>query len=196
MARLEIDPTFTKITAGPIVTDGGSSWGVSWGDYDNDGLLDIVFGNEGPNFLYRNAGNGTFIRITSGPTASSGGAGQAWGDYDNDGDLDLFAVGWAGIQHRLYRKNGDGSFTNLTSQAAGSLVNSGGYASAVSLGDFDNDGYLDVFIANTAVTNELYHGSFSAFLPLLLPVRFHATGESHKKAPGPTMTTMAICTCS
>ena len=144
------------------MTDGGSSWGVSWGDYDNEGLLDLVFGNEGPNFLYRNAGNGTFIRITSGPTASSGGAGQAWGDYDNDGDLDLFAVGWAGIQHRLYRNNGDGSFANLTSQAAGSLVNSGGYASAVSLGDFDNDGYLDVFIANTAVTNELYHGSFSA----------------------------------
>src|SRR5262249_5375753 len=46
LARLEIDPTFTKITTSRVVTDGGSSWGVSWGDYDNDGLLDLVISND------------------------------------------------------------------------------------------------------------------------------------------------------
>ena len=70
VARLEVDPTFTMITAGPVVTDTGTSVNAAWGDYDNDGFVDMMVANgEGvasfKNFLFHNQGNGTFSKVTA-----------------------------------------------------------------------------------------------------------------------------------
>lgn len=67
--------TFTKITTGDIVTDGGTSQAVAWGDYDNDGDQDLFVTNHNNehNFLYRNNGDGTFTKVTTGAIVSDGG---------------------------------------------------------------------------------------------------------------------------
>ena len=92
------DGTFTQITDGTIVNDGGDSSISNWIDTDNDGYLDLYVTNRRSqkNFLYRNNGNGTFTKITSGPLANHNIAidlGSSWADYDNDGDPDLFDIG-------------------------------------------------------------------------------------------------------
>ena len=74
---------------------GGNLFGGNWGDFDNDGALDLFIANFGANnSLYRNDGSGNFVRITSGPVVNDGGfsLGSSWGDFDNDGDLDLFVT--------------------------------------------------------------------------------------------------------
>jgi hypothetical protein len=93
--RRTIDPnTFEKITSGAVVNDGGKSFRCSFGDYDNDGYMDLFVGNWDyqNNFLYHNNGDGTFTKITSGSVVTDGGKtlGGSWGDYDDDEDLDLF----------------------------------------------------------------------------------------------------------
>ena len=92
VATVTLDSTFTKITTGSIVNDCGQSWGCGWGDYDNDGFIDVVVGTTGHSFLYRNNGDGSFTKISNSPivTAQSNGSEPIWGDYDNDGFLDLF----------------------------------------------------------------------------------------------------------
>jgi len=142
------DGTFSKITAGKIVKDGGNSRGSNWGDYDNDGDLDLFVTNQSgqSNFLYRNNGNGTFTRITDGQIVNDGGdsIGSSWGDYDNDGDLDLFVTNRNGENNFLYRNNGNSTFSKITD---GVIVNDGGHSLGSGWADFDNDGNLDLFIA-------------------------------------------------
>ena len=84
---------FTQITTGPL-GDRGNSTGVAWGDYDNDGDLDLYVANYGqPSALLRNDGASVFTAITSGALGDDGnGTGVAWADYDGDGDLDLYVV--------------------------------------------------------------------------------------------------------
>src|SRR3954464_6015157 len=88
------DP-FTKVTTGPIVSSGGST-SLAWGDFNNDGFIDLYVNVLTPatSLLYSNNGNGTFTRILTGSVATQVGRcfGAAWGDYDNDGLLDLFAA--------------------------------------------------------------------------------------------------------
>jgi hypothetical protein len=126
---------FTAITNGPVVTDRGDSTGSAWGDYDNDGFLDLFVSNFGTpfNYLYRNNGNGSFTRVTTGEIATddTNSEGAAWADYDNDGDLDLFVAVGLGGNDLLYRNNGDGSFTKITS---GPVVQSGGNSPRLCLG--------------------------------------------------------------
>ncbi len=162
------DGTFTKITSGAIATDKASSMASTWGDYDNDGDLDLYVANNigYPNFLYRNEGNGSFTRIYNDPAVSDLGYahGAAWGDYDNDGLLDLFVASFFSSRfNQLYRNNGDGTFTldanNAVCKEAASSV--GGFWA-----DYDNDGWLDLFVANNnGENNSLYHndgnGSFT-----------------------------------
>jgi len=150
------DGTFTKITDGPVVTDQAGSWGCAWGDYDNDGYLDLFVASlQGCN-LYRNNGDGTFTRTTG---ASLVGVAQgygtcAWGDYDNDGFLDLFVAGWGNATNLLYHNNGDGTFTKI---ASGSIISDGGNAWGCSWADYDKDGDLDLFVANSfGKNNNLY----------------------------------------
>jgi len=149
------DGTFTKITTGSIVTSGGVSYGGSWGDYDNDGDLDVFVPNlaNQNNFLYQNNGNGTFTSITSGPVVNDGGNSDcsSWADYDNDGDLDLFVGNESAGNNFLYSNNGNSTFTKVTS---GSIVTDGGHSIGVSWADYDNDGDVDLFVANAEDNNE------------------------------------------
>ena len=156
------DSTFTKILSASI-SDGGNSIGSAWGDYNNDGLLDLFVGSNGNvnNLLYRNKGDGTFVKITSGSIANDrGGIGCAWGDYDNDGFQDLF-VSTGGIgpptKNFLYHNVGDGTFTKVTS---GSVVTDVGNSVVCAWGDYDNDGFLDLFVTRQlGQNNVLYHNN-------------------------------------
>ena len=152
------DGTFTKITGQSIVTEVHLTGGACWGDFDNDGDLDIYIttnedsplGTDLENYLYLNNNDGTFSKSTvAGPPVTdaeySNTAG--WGDYDNDGYLDLFVKnGWQGVkkEHSLYHSNGDGTFTSI---AAGDMTGSAGSAFIAGFAwcDYDNDGDLDVF---------------------------------------------------
>ena len=148
------DGTFLKITGGPVVSDRDRSYGGSWGDYDNDGDLDLFVTNNPRNFLYQNNGDGTFTRIFSGEIVGAFGDhhGSAWGDYNNDGFLDLFVS--ERENNLLYENNGDGTFTQIV---AGELVDDRGTSTGSSWGDFDNDGDLDLFVANSDSQNNFLY---------------------------------------
>ncbi|HWA06624.1 MAG TPA: FG-GAP-like repeat-containing protein, partial [Ignavibacteria bacterium] len=157
------DGTFTKITAGAIVNDGGHSLNCAWGDYDNDGYPDVFVANANfaageNNFLYKNNGDGTFTKITTGNIVNDGGnsTGASWGDYDNDGDLDLFVTNYFAENNFLYRNDGAGSFTKITT---GNIVNDGGASVGSSWGDYDNDGDLDLIVSNDNNENEFLYNN-------------------------------------
>ncbi|MDX2249563.1 MAG: CRTAC1 family protein [Bacteroidia bacterium] len=147
--RNEGNFSFTTITEGDIVNDGGSSVGSSWGDYDNDGDMDLYVTNinNQANFFYNNNGDGTFTRITDGAIANDRAESQGsfWGDVNNDGYLDLYLTNAEDPHRFLYLNNGDGSFSRNTTEPLITLPD-------VSLGtataDIDNDGDLDVIVAN------------------------------------------------
>ena len=153
------DGTFIKTIAGAVVTSGGSSRGCAWGDYDNDGYIDLFVSNERGqnNFLFHNNGDGTFAKVASGKIVSDGGYSTAcaWGDYDNDGYLDLFVPN-NNETNFLYHNNRDGTFTKI---ATGRVVTDGGSSFGSAWGDYDNDGYLDLFVANQNQKNFLYHNN-------------------------------------
>jgi T5SS/PEP-CTERM-associated repeat protein len=137
------DDTFTDIGAG-LPGVGWSS--VAWGDYDNDGYLDLaICGNTGTGYItriYRNNGDGTFTDIGAGLTGVYWGS-VAWGDYDNDGYIDLAICGSTGANYitKIYKNNGDDTFTDI-----GAGLTGVGYGASVAWGDYDNDGYLDLAI--------------------------------------------------
>jgi hypothetical protein len=149
------DGTFTKVAGSVVGRDEGSFAGAAWGDYDNDGYLDLFVScqDSGPNLLFHNNGDGTFTKITNGPIANGNhGRGCVWGDYDNDGWLDLFVnrgspygSGGAGETNALYQNNGDGTFTEITNSV---VVADVGQGQACAWGDYDNDGFPDLFVAN------------------------------------------------
>src|SRR5437762_12284989 len=154
------DGSFTRVTTGEIATDDTNSEGASWADFDNDGDLDLFVsvGLSGNDLLYRNNGDGSFTKITSGPIVQSGGnsRGCAWGDYDNDGYVDLFVSNERGQKNFLFHNNGDGTFTKVDS---GKIVTDSGYSTGCAWGDYDNDGYLDLFVPNNNLNNFLYHNN-------------------------------------
>lgn len=132
--------------------------GCGWIDYDQNGLLDLYLVNSAPtrlyvpktamrSALYRNNGDGTFTDVTAKAGVGAEGLfgmGVAVGDYDNDGFPDLFVLGYG--RCILYRNNGDGTFTDVTDKAG--VQNLGKWASSAAWFDYDNDGKLDLIIAN------------------------------------------------
>jgi hypothetical protein len=147
--------TFAKVTTGPVATVGGSM-GFAWGDYNNDGAVDLFFANGGTNnYLFRNDGQGGFTRVAA-PTGKEAVSLQCanWVDYDNDGWLDLFGANFAaGVTSRLYRNNGDGTFTRAS---AGALTTDVGRWFASAWADVDNNGFPDVIAAIVNSPNALY----------------------------------------
>ncbi|MFT4570411.1 MAG: hypothetical protein ACI8TX_000350 [Hyphomicrobiaceae bacterium] len=128
----------------------GPNWGVSLaaGDMDGDGWIDLHFSNRG-GFFYRNLGDGTFQKVeTETGIRLVRSRGAAWGDVDNDGDLDLYVVGGGEERHFLHLNNGSGVFVEdgvaRGVAAAGDGIRNG---QSASFADFDNDGYLDLFVA-------------------------------------------------
>lgn len=153
--------TFTKITTGDIVNDGGESTGASWGDYDNDLDLDLFVANASGelNFLYQNNGNGTFTKITNSIVSTTAGHshGSSWADFDNDGDLDLIVTNDSNSQNEFYINNGDGTFTAIDNV----ITNLFGESFGVAWADIDNDNDYDLHIANhDSDENELYINEF------------------------------------
>ncbi len=143
---------FTAVATDAVVTDGGSSIGGTWGDYDNDGYPDLFVSNRAlsngvptKNFLYRNQGDGSFARISTGAIADDSADSNisSWVDIENDGDLDLFVVNFGQINF-LYLNNGDATFTKSISE----VINQSSFSISASWGDYNNDGYTDLFIGN------------------------------------------------
>jgi hypothetical protein len=176
------DGKFTNVD--PIVNlyRAGSRGGV-WGDYDNDGYLDLyqMHGAEGDDLLFHNNWDGTFTDVTfqAGQISDKNlpSEGAAWGDYDKDGYLDLYVANYEwpvdsgnGTQDILYHNDGDGTFTNATTQAGiGPEAECG---RGVSWADYDNDGWPDIYVANYRLDpNFLWHndgnGTFTNVAPAL-----------------------------
>ena len=132
--------------------------GCGWIDYDQNGLFDLYLVNSAAtqrfkprqalrSALYRNNGDGTFTDVTEKAGVGAEGLfgmGVAVGDYDNDGYPDLFVLGYG--RCILYHNNGDGTFTDVTARAG--VANLGMWASSAAWFDYDNDGRLDLVVAN------------------------------------------------
>lgn len=157
LLRNDGDGTFTDVTryAG-LAEPAGPTQAATWGDFDNDGDLDLYVANESrlrvrglkgsyPSQLFRNNADGTFtdIATTAGVVNDRYAKGVAAGDFDNDGDLDLYVSNLG--PNRLYRNNADGTFTDVA-PAAG-VSEPAGRSFACWFFDYDNDGWLDLFAA-------------------------------------------------
>ena len=134
--------------------------GVAWGDYDQDGWIDLFLVNmPGPiglsdsarrasparSMLYHNNGDGTFTDVTAaaGIDFTGWGMAAAWGDYDNDGRPDLLITAFG--RNVLYHNDGQGHFSDRSRQAG--LTEDEGFWAGAAWGDYDRDGYLDLYVA-------------------------------------------------
>jgi len=162
------DGTFTNVTkAAGIYQPRGKNLAVGAADYDNDGWPDLFVANDGVNaYLYHNEHNGTFdeIGLQSGMALAARGNVMAamcisLGDYDNDGSLDLFITDFQNNSDHLWHNDGKSSFDEVSDRAGitgptrGVLSFGGGFF------DYDNDGWLDLFIANGHVYPEVEQAS-------------------------------------
>ena len=149
---------FQDVSAQAGINNTGNNYGVAIGDYDNDGREDVyVSRNTLPNLLYRNNGDGTFTDMAEDAGVAHRGTTicSAWGDIDNDGDLDLY-LGNRDEPNMLYLNNGDGSFTDI-SESAG--VNTLYRTRAVLFGDIDQDGFVDLYVANMTAYNYMFRNN-------------------------------------
>jgi len=142
--------SFTQITDLAIVQQNRNSMGSSWADVDNDGDFDLVVMNyEQANQLFINE-NGLFTEITGSEIAAeiTNSFGSTFGDVDNDGDLDLLVLNSYSDTHftnSLFINDGKGNFTKNTSDP---LAQYTGWTYSAAFGDYNNDGWLDVILAN------------------------------------------------
>lgn len=198
---------FTDITRAAGLTTRGWGMAIAVGDYDNDGLPDLYVTGYGHNVLYHNLGGCRFEDVTDRAGVRLGGfsTGAAWADYDRDGHIDLFvaryvhtdlnhlppldptAIGYRSVIVQvpgemdgetdvLFRNRGDGTFEDVSRKAG---VSGSGklHGMGVVWGDYDNDGWPDLFVANDGGTNYLYHN--------LANGRFEEVGVDTGTALGP-----------
>lgn len=152
------DGAFTDVSKKAGVSDpnGYYGLGVICSDFDGDGLVDIFVANDStPNFLYHNNGDGTFkeIGFTSGTAVSGSGSeqgcmGVTLGDYNHDGLLDLFVTNFDDEYNTLYHNDGRNSFTDVSYAAKVAAVSLAYVGWGTKFFDYDNDGWVDVFVAN------------------------------------------------
>jgi hypothetical protein len=175
------DGTFTDVTEKAGVAAGGFGMGVAVGDYDGDGFPDMFVTQYGHSILYHNNGNGTFTDVTekAGVEITGWASSAVWFDYDNDGRLDLFicqfvkfdkasscGIAKDGKQHYciprpfqptsswLFHNNGDGTFTDVSKKSG--IAQHLGKGWGVVATDINNDGNMDLFVANDTVSNFLF----------------------------------------
>lgn len=193
------DGSFSDVTGRAGLSghpEAGYSMGVAVGDYDGDGYRDLFVTGYQHNVLYRNQGDGTFRDATAkaGLRVPGWGASAGFFDYDNDGDLDLLVtryVEWspqsnpvcgdrvpgqraychpnhfAPSTSLLFRNNGNGAFTDVSGPAG--FARAPGKALGLAFADFDDDGWLDVFIANDSMAGQLFRNdSKGKFVELAL----------------------------
>ena len=174
------DGTFTDISQKAKVDDSNGYYGlgIMWTDLDDDGWPDIFVANDTtPNYAYRNNRDGTFTEmgLALGVALDENGKEQACmgisiGDYDRDGRLDLIVTNFADEYNTIYHKNADGTFADLT-RATKTAESSLPYIGwGVKLFDYDNDGWLDLFVANGHVYPQVegaYPGGMYRQRPLL-----------------------------
>ena len=177
---------FTDITSSSGLTTKGWGMGIAVGDFDNDGLPDLYVTGYGHNVLYHNLGNCKFEDVTKKAGLEVGGfsTGAAWADYDRDGHLDLFVsryvktdvrhlpepgktLGYKGVlvelpdgmegeNDFLFRNRGDGTFEDVSVKSG---VNDPHklHGMGIVWGDYDNDGWPDLYVTNDSGWNFLYH---------------------------------------
>ncbi|RNC84419.1 MAG: CRTAC1 family protein [Balneola sp.] len=152
------DWTFEKDDTDHLTTDVGYSYGSSWADYDNDGDMDIFIANfDKENYLYNNDGNGNFTLEEKGPISFQlGGAskGNTWGDFNNDGYLDFFIANGTyrpEMRNFLYINDQEGGYVRDTLDFS-TLVSD--TSAGVAHSDFDDDGDLDLYVANWGAGDE------------------------------------------
>jgi hypothetical protein len=177
------DGTFTDVTQEAGVPGGGYGMGVAVGDFNNDGYPDLYVTQYERCILYRNNGDGTFTDITekAGVAAPGWASSAVWFDYDNDGKLDLFVCRFGNsgklenkycedaqtgersyciptvyprVRSWLFHNNGDGSFKDVSEESG--IGKSLGKAWGVVATDINNDGWMDLFVANDTVENFLF----------------------------------------
>ena len=198
---------FTDVTERSGVPAGGYGMGVAAGDYDNDGWVDLYLTRFGRNRMLRNRGDGTFADVSAetGTDEPSWGVPAAFLDFDRDGWLDLFVGNYLNYTldthtqcynrsgppdycppevsppapSRLYRNRGDGTFADVT--AAAGLGREFGPALGAASADFDNDGWIDLFVANDQQENQLWMNQGAGRflnLALLQGVALGAAGDA------------------
>lgn len=150
------DEDFTRIQFG---VNNAYNNGLSWADFDNDGFPELFVATDDENFLFDNDGT-SLTQILTGPvaTGSAESNGGSWGDYDNDGDLDLFVANgkFTAAANFLFR-NDNGSFTQINS---GEIVTDVASSKGSAWGDYDNDGFLDLYVINASPEpNALYRNN-------------------------------------
>ncbi len=158
------DGTFTNVTrAAKVFNPGGINLAVGAADYDNDGWPDLFVANDGMKaFLYHNNRDGTFTEVgmSSGMALTSDGNAMAamcisLGDYDNDGFLDLFITDFQMVPDHLWRNDGRGYFDEVSSETGIAEPTKQVLSFGGGFFDYDNDGGLDLFIANGSVYPEI-----------------------------------------
>ena len=166
--------SFTDVTAASgLFTDDLTSYGATFGDIDNDGDLDLFISNrEGAaanrNYLYRND-NGTFVDITAANginTSVELTFCASFFDYDNDGDQDLYIINDKDDPNHLFQNDGSGQFTDVSvTSGAGITID----AMSSTIGDYNSDGFFDVYVTNTQAGNQLLEnngdGTFTNVAP-------------------------------
>ncbi len=159
------DGSFTNIAASAGIDAVARSHSAAWADYDNDGYLDLFVGNYGivavadPNYLYHNNGDSTFTEVAAGAGVADStrpALACTWVDYDNDNDLDLYIAYDKLAGNALYENDGLGNFTDVS---AASNSNIAFNAMGIAVGDYDHNGYFDMYVTNTLEGNELLHNN-------------------------------------